>query len=130
MARPTPFLVRLPDGQERFVCCAIDALSMAPMVGERVEVLGKCHHCGDPLSFTVHPDNPGSEAEGVMVWIGRRCEGEQRFSWEGTDDGQTGDGVPVPRPDSHATRRKSSFRLTGCRSAHGTWPKTPVRAKS
>jgi hypothetical protein len=70
--------VRLGDGRERFVCCAIDALGMAPMVGDSVEVLGRCHHCEDSLSFSVHPDNPGPEADGVMVWVGRRCKGEQR----------------------------------------------------
>jgi hypothetical protein len=77
-ARPTPFVVRLGDGRERFVCCAIDALGMASMVGDSIEVLGRCHHCGDSLSFAVHPDNPGPEAEGVMVWVGRRGEGERR----------------------------------------------------
>jgi Alkylmercury lyase len=37
-ASPTPFLVRLPDGRERHVCCAIDALGIAPMVGQAVEI--------------------------------------------------------------------------------------------
>jgi hypothetical protein len=32
-APSTPFLVRLQDGRERHVCCAIDALGIAPMVG-------------------------------------------------------------------------------------------------
>jgi hypothetical protein len=77
-ARPTPFVVRLGNQRERFVCCAIDALGMASMVGDPVDVLGRCHHCGDSLSFAVHPEGPGPQADGVMVWVGRRCEGEQR----------------------------------------------------
>ncbi len=77
-ARPSPFIVRLVDGRERYVCCAIDALGIAPMLGERVEVSGKCHHCRQPLAFAVTPDGPGPEVEGVMAWVGRRCEGERR----------------------------------------------------
>lgn len=77
-ALPTPFIVRLDDGRERYVCCAIDALGMAPMLGERVEVSGACHHCGQPLEFAVTPDGPGPEAQGIMVWVGRRCEDERR----------------------------------------------------
>src|SRR5262249_24943995 len=37
-ASPTPFLVRLSDGRERHVCCAVDALGIAPMVGHAVEI--------------------------------------------------------------------------------------------
>jgi hypothetical protein len=77
-APPTPFIVRLYDGRERYVCCAIDALGMAPLLGERLEVSGGCHHCGQSLAFAVTPDGPGPEAEGVMVWVGRRCEAERR----------------------------------------------------
>jgi hypothetical protein len=69
-ARPTPFVVRLADGRERHACCAVDALGMAPMLGERVHVRSRCHHCEDPLELTVDPAGPGPEADGVMVWIG------------------------------------------------------------
>jgi hypothetical protein len=78
MTRPSPFVVSLEDSRERYACCAIDALGVAPMIGERVAVSGQCHHCGDPLAFTVHPDGPGPEAAGVMVWVGRPGGGEQR----------------------------------------------------
>jgi hypothetical protein len=37
-AIPTPFVVRLADGQERYACCAIDALGIAPMLGHRVHI--------------------------------------------------------------------------------------------
>ena len=33
-ASPTSFVVRLPDGQDRFACCAVDALGIAPMIGQ------------------------------------------------------------------------------------------------
>jgi hypothetical protein len=70
----TPFLVRLSGGRERYACCATDALGIAPMVGESVEIRSSCHHCGAPLKFAATPDAPGPEAEGVMVWFGKRGE--------------------------------------------------------
>lgn len=77
-ARPTRFIVRPAAGGERYACCAIDALGMAPMLRQRVEVVGQCHHCGTPLAFAATPEGPGPSGEGVMVWVGRRCEGQQR----------------------------------------------------
>jgi len=71
-AAATPFRVRLSDGRERYACCATDALGMAPMVGEAVEIRSQCHHCGVPLSFSIPPHGPGPDAEGVMVWFGKR----------------------------------------------------------
>lgn len=71
-AAPTPFRVRLTGHRERYACCATDALGMAPMVGEPVEVRSRCHHCGALLDFSVTPQGPGPGAEGVMVWFGKR----------------------------------------------------------
>lgn len=73
-AAPTPFVVRLPRAGERYTCCAIDALGIAPMIGAPVHVLSRCHHCGGALEFAVTPDGPGSEAEGIMLWIGKRAD--------------------------------------------------------
>ena len=77
-APPTPFIVGLADREARYVCCAIDALGLAPMLGEPVSVSGRCHHCGQALVFAVTPGGPGPEAAGLMVWVGRRAEGERR----------------------------------------------------
>src|SRR5438128_12378068 len=44
-ASPTPFVVRLPGAKERYACCAMDALGIAPMVGQPVEIRSRCHHC-------------------------------------------------------------------------------------
>ena len=71
-AVPTPFRLRLSAGRERYACCATDALGIAPMVGEPVEITSSCHHCGDPLKFAATPHGVGLDAEGVMVWIGNR----------------------------------------------------------
>ncbi len=79
-AFPTPFVVQLADGQERYACCAIDALGIAPMLGQRVRVRPRCHHCGKPLELWVDHAGLGLDAEGVMVWVGKQCEGERRAS--------------------------------------------------
>ena len=73
-ASPTPFVVRLAGGKERYACCAMDALGIAPMVGQRVGIRSRCHHCTMPLEFSASPDGPGPEAEGVMLWLGKRTD--------------------------------------------------------
>ena len=73
-ASPTPFVVRLPDGKERYACCAMDALGIAPMVGQRVEIRSRCHHCTMRLEFSASPAGPGPEAESVMLWLGKRTD--------------------------------------------------------
>lgn len=73
-ASPTPFVVRLPDGQDRFACCAVDALGIAPMIGQPVEIRSRCHHCGAPLDLTSTPQGPRPEGSDVMLWIGQRAD--------------------------------------------------------
>lgn len=68
----TPFRLRLSGARERYACCATDALGIAPMVGEPVEITSSCHHCGEPLKFAATPHGVGRDAEGVMVWFGKR----------------------------------------------------------
>jgi len=76
----TPFVVQLADGQERYACCAIDALGIAPMLGQRVRIQSRCHHCGEPLELWVDQAGSGLEAEAVMVWVGKQGDGERRAS--------------------------------------------------
>jgi hypothetical protein len=80
MAGPGPFVVRLAGGATRHACCAIDALGLAPMLGQPVEVSAPCRHCGDPLAFGAMPGGPGPEGEGLMVWVGPRGEGAGRLA--------------------------------------------------
>ncbi|PYO01860.1 MAG: hypothetical protein DMD91_06255 [Candidatus Rokuibacteriota bacterium] len=77
-ASPTAFIVRLPDGRERYACCATDALGIAPMVGQAVEIRSRCHHSGTPLEFFATPEGLGPEAGGVMLWVGKRREEQCR----------------------------------------------------
>jgi hypothetical protein len=74
----TPFAVRLPDGTDRYTCCAMDALGIAPMVGQRVHIRARCHDCGTPLDFSADPEAPGPGAAGVMVWVGQHAEDRGR----------------------------------------------------
>ena len=79
-ASPTPFVVRLVDGRERYACCAIDALGMAPMLGEAIDIRWPCHDCGEPVELVVEPEGPAGGADGVMVWVGTRAEGDCRLA--------------------------------------------------
>ena len=71
-AGPTPFRLLLSGACERYACCATDALGIAPMVGEPVEITSSCHHCGDPLKLAATPEGVEGAAEGLMVWFGAR----------------------------------------------------------
>ncbi len=75
---PTPFTIVLPDGRARFVCCAVDALGMAPMLGQPITIRSRCRHCGGPIGFVVGLEGPAPGADGVMVWTGRRDPDERR----------------------------------------------------
>lgn len=79
-ASPTPFVVRLAAGQERYACCAIDALGVAPMLGQRVDIRSHCHHCGASLELAVTPGGPEGGAERIMVWVAERAEGQRRLT--------------------------------------------------
>jgi hypothetical protein len=73
-ATATPFVVRLPNGGERFACCAVDALGIAPMIGRSIEIRSRCHHCAAPLELAATPEGAGPEGSHVMLWIGQRAD--------------------------------------------------------
>jgi hypothetical protein len=73
-ALPTPWVVRLPGGRERFACCAVDALGIAPMIGHAIEIRSRCHHCGEPLELWSTPDGAGPEGSAIMLWVGQRTD--------------------------------------------------------
>jgi Alkylmercury lyase len=75
---PTSFVARLSDGRGRFICCAIDALGLAPMLGAPVVVTSACHHSGAPLRFAVTPEGPAPEAAPLMVWATRSGGDDER----------------------------------------------------
>lgn len=73
-AVPTAFTVVLPGGRRRYACCAIDALGIPAMLAQRVEIRSGCHHCGELLEFAADAEGPGTGADGIMVWVGKRAE--------------------------------------------------------
>jgi hypothetical protein len=78
-AAPTPFVVDVGQGRgERYVCCAVDALGIAPMLGSRVGIRARCHHCAVPIAFSVETTGPGPDVERAMVWVGKRSEDDRR----------------------------------------------------
>src|ERR1700730_13554598 len=79
-AFPTPFVVELADGEARYACCAIDALGIAPMLGQRVHIRSRCHQCGELRELWVDDIGSGLEAETAMVWVGKQGEGDRRAS--------------------------------------------------
>ena len=68
-ATPTSSVVQLSGRGDRYVCCAIDALGVAPMVGEPVRIRSRCHHCGEPIELSANPFGLGPGAEGS--WSGQ-----------------------------------------------------------
>jgi len=68
---PTAFVAVLEDGRERWACCAIDALGLAPMLGRPVTVRTRCHHCDETFALRVEPQGP-VDGSGVMAWVGDR----------------------------------------------------------
>jgi hypothetical protein len=68
---PTPFVTVLPDGRERWACCAIDALGVSALLGQPITVRTACHHCAERFTLLVTPDGPVGD-HGVMAWIGER----------------------------------------------------------
>ena len=71
-AGPNAFAVTLANGQQRYACCAIDALGIAAMLRQRIEVRSPCHHSGEPLAFAVNEAGPEAAAAALMVWVGER----------------------------------------------------------
>jgi alkylmercury lyase-like protein len=68
---PTAFAMRLSGGRERWACCAIDALGIAAMLGEPVQVRARCHHCDELFRLEVTPEGPAGAAD-VFAWVGKR----------------------------------------------------------
>ena len=68
---PNAFAVEVAAGVIRYTCCAIDALAIAPLLGQAVTIRSRCHHCAEPLVIEAGPEAPRSLPE-VMVWIAPR----------------------------------------------------------
>ena len=74
---PTDFAVRLANGAGRYACCATDALGIAAMLRQRIDVHSRCHHCGESLTLAADPAGPDPTAASMMVWVGKRAADER-----------------------------------------------------
>jgi hypothetical protein len=52
-ARPTPHYLHLPNGQEVYAMCAMDALGASAMLNQPVSIHSRCAQCGAPISLDV-----------------------------------------------------------------------------
>jgi hypothetical protein len=78
---PNDFEVVLPAGQQRYACCAIDALGVAPMIGLPVTLRSRCHRSGAPLVFDIDPvAGPWLAPPGCLTWVERGRWGGDRLS--------------------------------------------------
>ena len=68
---PTDFVTVLPDGRERWACCAIDALGIPAFLKQPVTVRSRCHHCDERFVLEVGPDGPVAGGR-LMAWVGER----------------------------------------------------------
>ncbi len=75
--RPTAHRVRFPGGHEVDAMCAIDALGIAPMFGEPIEVSSRDPLTGEAIRAQVAPDGTASwepTAAVVVAGVVGRCE--------------------------------------------------------
>ena len=69
--RPTAHRVRFPSGHEAYAMCAIDALGIAPMFAEPIEIASQDPLSGDEIRARVTPDaDAESWPEGTVVVSG------------------------------------------------------------
>jgi Alkylmercury lyase len=56
--RPTAHRVRFPDGRETYAMCAIDALGIAPMFGQTIEIRSQDPWNADEIEVRATPEAP------------------------------------------------------------------------
>jgi len=76
--RPTAHRVRFPDGHEVDAMCAIDALGIAPMFGEAIEIESRDPLSGNEIHARVAPDGSAewSPESAVVVAGALRSQGD------------------------------------------------------
>jgi len=73
--RPTRHQVTIGGDREVWSMCAIDALGMAAMLGEPIEVRSSDPVSGEPVTITLDPGGtPEWDPAGAMVIAGTKCE--------------------------------------------------------
>lgn len=69
--QPTAHRVRFESGREVFAMCAIDALGIAPMLDEPIQIRSRDPHNGDEIRVEVAPDgSAASQPDTAVVVVG------------------------------------------------------------
>ena len=75
--RPTAHRVRFPSGHEAYAMCAIDALGIAPMLGEPIEIASRDPLTDEDIHVELEPGGTGSwQPEQAVVVAGRAGDSE------------------------------------------------------
>ena len=78
-ATPTPHAV-VVNGARRFAMCAIDALGMPAMLGQELDIEGRCAVCEVPIALRVRPGMVATVAPRTAMVVARRDEAEPAFA--------------------------------------------------
>lgn len=78
-AAPTPHVVVI-DGQPRYAMCSIDALGIPAMLGQELDVEGRCAVCNAPLALRVRPGEIVAADPPEALVVARRDEAEPAFA--------------------------------------------------
>jgi hypothetical protein len=78
-ATPTPHVVRI-KGQRRFAMCAIDALGIPAMLGQNLDIEGRCAICDIPIALSVRPGAVLRVMPATALVVARRDETEPAFT--------------------------------------------------
>ena len=68
--RPTAHRVRLRRGHEAYAMCAIDALGIAPMLGEEIEIFSSDPLTGEEIEVALAPNGEGRWPQSAVVVSG------------------------------------------------------------
>ena len=75
----TPHIVVI-DGQPRFAMCSIDALGIPAMLGQELEMSGRCAACDAPIALRVAPGTILTATPPETMIVARRDEAEPAFA--------------------------------------------------
>lgn len=78
-ATPTSHVVVI-DGQPRYAMCAIDALGIPAMLGQELDIAGRCSVCRTPIALRVGPGRIVSATPSEAMVVARRDETEPAFA--------------------------------------------------
>lgn len=76
---PTPHVVFI-DGQPRYAMCSIDALGIPAMLGQELDVEGRCAVCNIPIAARVRPGAIVDADPPEALVVARRDEDEPAFA--------------------------------------------------